>query len=175
MLTVKVTRKWHGIKYKKTYILPIFLFLSPHLCQKHCVPHCTARWGITVETTVHVFASGTHLPVELTLISLFSDIWNNIKHWPFLNPQSVPLASYCFFSPFSLVPSEWFMVIYSRLSAAGHKPNPAGSGDQNGNPRAQTESWELQCQCLLQSHNSTTIKAKSYCALGKWRLCAPSI
>lgn len=32
------------------------------------------------------------------------------------------------------------MVIYSRLSAAGHKPNPAGSGDQNVNPRAQTES-----------------------------------
>ena len=35
------------------------------------------------------------------------------------------------------------MVIYSRLSAAGHKPNPAGSGDQDVNPRAQTESGHM--------------------------------
>ena len=45
-----------------------------------------------------------------------------------------------FFPPLSLVPSEWFTAVYSRLAAAVHKPYPAGHRDQDGNPRDQTES-----------------------------------
>lgn len=68
------------------------------------------------------------------------------------------------------------MVIYSRLSVAGHKLNPARYGDHDGIPGCQTESDHIRAAMPLSpaGPHSATIK-DSYCALGKLRLCAHNI
>lgn len=71
-------------------------------------------------------------------VDVFSDIWNCIKHWSFLNPHIVPLGSHFFFpffsSPLRVIHGDLVQIISS------HKTNPAGFGDQHGVPKGQTES-----------------------------------
>lgn len=150
--------------YQFSLLLPCTLFRS-NVCHTALCTGASPRPLLPMP-----LVQRTHLPAELTPSVLFPDLWNYIKCWPFLHPQNVSLLSYCF-SHFSLIPSEWFTVIYSKLPAVGHKPNPAGFGDQNGVPRGQTVSDHSRAtyQCLLQNHSSATRK-DSYCALGKLML-----
>lgn len=120
--------------------MPTFSAALIHPFQKHCMSHCTVHWGMAAQTTAHV-PGFRHSPAGRVHTD-HTPLWHlklYIKHWSLSNPHIVPLTSYCI-PTISLVPCEWFMVIYCSFSLAGHKPNPAGFGDQDGIPRGQTES-----------------------------------
>lgn len=90
---------------------------------------------------------------------LFSDIWNCTRHWPFLNPPIFPLESYSFFSLFSIVPTEWFIVPYSRFSMATNQIQPGLETSMKfQGVGLKVTTGELLCRCLLQGHDSVPIK-----------------
>lgn len=108
-------------KWRK-HVLYDFLFSLTHTFQKHCTSHCTVLKASLRKLLFVSMALGCSPSRGVGM--LFSDIWNCIRHWSFLNPLIFPLESYSFFFLFSVVPTEWSIVPYSRFSMATNQIQP---------------------------------------------------